>query len=258
MPGDQLVQQVLSRGAELLDRRRGAPGAGQLGARPRAGLGRPGPRLARAHGLRRPRRAARGARPVCLHRDLAGRRRTGRIARLRVGRYAEWLDYFERLQIEAVGLGWLVLHRAGRDEPVIRVEDWPHPLEQPIGPALAAELPGGRSGATAHRTTSCSTGAGHWPTGVIAESVGQPGAADPEHLIFRQQARASGGRSSSTPRSPAVLGACDGELTLGQIIRSVAQLLAVEESALTERVLERLGSLVVDGFLGCAWCQRAM
>ena len=30
-------------------------------------------------------------------------------------RYAEWLDYFDALGIEAVGMGWLVLHQAGHD-----------------------------------------------------------------------------------------------------------------------------------------------
>ena len=55
-------------------------------------------------------------------------------------RYRAWCDYFDRLRIEAVGLGWLVLRNAGRSHPWVRIEDWPHPLEQPIGPALAAEL----------------------------------------------------------------------------------------------------------------------
>ena len=37
-------------------------------------------------------------------------------------RYAAWLDYFDRLRIEAVGMGWLVLHRAGRSSPRVRIE----------------------------------------------------------------------------------------------------------------------------------------
>ena len=65
--------------------------------------------------------------------------------------YAEWLDYFDQLQIDAVGLGWLVLHRAGRDRPVIRIEDWPHPLEQPIGRVAGEGAVGGRSDRTAQR-----------------------------------------------------------------------------------------------------------
>src|SRR3712207_4913454 len=63
----------------------------------------------------------------------AGSRDTGR-------RYAEWLDYFASLDIEAVGVGWLLVHRAGRAEPVVRLEEWPYAVEQPIAPALEAEL----------------------------------------------------------------------------------------------------------------------
>jgi methylase of polypeptide subunit release factors len=162
--------------------------------------------------------------------------------------YAEWLDYFERLQIEAVGLGWLVLHRAGRDEPMVRVEDWPHPLEQPIGPALEEEL---RAVDLVARLTNDQLLDRRWNLAdhVIAESTGPPGAADPERLTFRQQRGFRRAVELDTALA-GVLGACDGELTLRQIIDSVAQLLAIEESVLTERVLERLRSLVIDGFLG--------
>ena len=54
-------------------------------------------------------------------------------------RYTEWLGYLDALGVEAVGMGWLVLHRTGRADPWVRVEDWPHPVEQPIAPALEAE-----------------------------------------------------------------------------------------------------------------------
>jgi hypothetical protein len=40
-------------------------------------------------------------------------------------RYRAWCDYFDRLRIEAVGLGWLVLRNAGRATPAVRIEDWP-------------------------------------------------------------------------------------------------------------------------------------
>ena len=162
--------------------------------------------------------------------------------------YAAWLDYFEQLQIEAVGLGWLVLHRAGRDRPVIRIEDWPHPLEQPIGPALAEEL---WAVDLVERLSDDQLLARRWVLAddVLAETQGAPGAADPQHLIFRQQRGFRRAVSLDTALA-GVLGACDGELTLGQIVNSVAELVEVDETVLAERVLERVRTLAVDGFLG--------
>ena len=37
----------------------------------------------------------------------------------------------------ASGFGWLNLRRAGRDDPVLRLEEWPYDVEQPIGPHVA-------------------------------------------------------------------------------------------------------------------------
>ena len=85
--------------------------------------------------------------------------------------------------------------------------------------------------------------------GVIAETSGAPGAADPERLIFRQQ-RGFGRAVELDTALAGVLGACDGELTLGQIIESVASLVELDAIALTGRVVERVRALAMDGFLG--------
>ena len=119
--------------------------------------------------------------------------------------YAAWLDYFEQLQIEAVGLGWLVLHRAGRDRPVIRIEDWPrHQLEQPIGPALAEEL---WAVDLVERLSDDQLLARRWVLAddVLAETQGAPGAADPQHLDLSPATRVpaggqSGHRARRSPR----------------------------------------------------------
>ena len=84
-----------------------------------------------------------------------------------------------------MGLGWLTLRRTART-PSVRIEDWPHPVEQPIAPALAAglhavdrlaELTDGEILATRWRLAD----------DVVQETTGRPGEADPEHLVFRQQ-----------------------------------------------------------------------
>ena len=83
---------------------------------------------------------------------------------------------------------------------------------------------------------------------VIAETSGAPGVADPERLIFRQRRGFRRALQLDTALA-GVLGACDGELTLGQIIDSVASLLELDAIALTGRVVERVRALAVDGFL---------
>ena len=51
--------------------------------------------------------------------------------------YREWLAYFETLGIQEVGMGWLLLTRAGRDVPHVRIESWPHAVTQPVGHVFA-------------------------------------------------------------------------------------------------------------------------
>jgi hypothetical protein len=162
-------------------------------------------------------------------------------------RYAEWLDYFDALDIEAVGMGWLLLHRTERDDPWLRVEDWPYGLEQPSAPALAAELE------AVERTRALDDGAllaTAWRLApdVVEETTGVPGAADPQHLVLRQQ---RGFRRAFEPGTAlaGVLGACDGDLPLGTLVDSVAGLLGVDAGALTAEVLPAVRAAVVDGFL---------
>lgn len=162
-------------------------------------------------------------------------------------RYAEWLDYFEGLGIEAVGMGWLLVHRAGRAEPVVRIEDWPYAVEQPIAPALEAELSALRLERGLPDEDLLRR---RWllSSDVVEETVGVPGQADPQHLVLRQQ---RGFRRAVEPGTAlaGVLGACDGELSLAQIVASVAGLLDLAPAALAAEVVPEVRRLVVDGFL---------
>jgi len=162
-------------------------------------------------------------------------------------RYARWLDYFAALGIEAVGMGWLVLHRAGRDEPQVRIEDWPYGVEQPIGPAFGAELD---AVDLITRLSDEEILRRHWELAddVIEETTGTPGEADPQHIVLRRQRGFRRARSVDT-ETAAVLGACDGELSLEQIIGSVAQLLGTDVAGVRNRTLAAVDELVVDGYL---------
>ena len=161
-------------------------------------------------------------------------------------RYTVWLDYFDGLGIEAVGMGWLVLHRAGRDQPQVRIEDWPYPVEQPIGPAFAAELDAVNLVAGLSDQQILQR---HWRLAdVVEETSGIPGEADPQHIVLRQHRGFRRARTMDT-ETAAILGACDGELSLEQIIASVALLLGADLGSVRQRMLAAVDDLVVDGYL---------
>lgn len=160
-------------------------------------------------------------------------------------RYAEWLDYFAGLGIEAVGMGWLLLTRAGREDPWLRIEDWPYAVEQPIAPAFAAES----DWITASRRSDDELLAQAWSLtdDVIEETTGQPGAADPQHIVLRQQRGFRRAIDADTALA-AVLGACDGDLPLGVVIDAVAGLLEVDLRQLRADLLPRFRILIADGW----------
>lgn len=162
-------------------------------------------------------------------------------------RYAAWLDYFEASEIEAIGMGWLTVHRSGHDEPRLWIEDWPYAVEQPIGRALAAEL---EAAATLRQLSDDELLQRRWVLAedVVEETQGQPGLADPQHIVFRRSRGFRRARAVDT-ETAAILGACDGDLTLEQILASVAELLGTDGPALRTRTLTRMDELVLDGFL---------
>ena len=161
--------------------------------------------------------------------------------------YRRWADYFDRLGIESVGMGWLQLTRAGRTEPAVTIEDWPHPVEQPIGQAwtrrvAAVELE--------RRLTDADLLSRRWQlaTDVRQETVGMPGLADPEAIVLRQQRGFRRAVRADTALA-GVLGACDGELRLDQIITGVATILDCGAEELTGEILSEIRRLVVDNLL---------
>lgn len=162
-----------------------------------------------------------------------------------LGRYAEWLEYFDALGIEGVGLGWMSLHRAGHDTPHLQLEEWPHHVVQPVGTAFAAH----QRGVELSRRTDEELLATAWRlVDTVQETYGMPGAADPEHVVLRQQRGFARALEADTALA-GVLGACDGELPLGVLVRAVAHLLEVDADALVDDVLARVRALVVDGYL---------
>ena len=83
---------------------------------------------------------------------------------------------------------------------------------------------------------------------VRQESHGEPGAGDPETIVLRQQRGMRRARQVDTVEA-GLVGACDGELTVVQILDALASLLGEDPVALRRDRLRTVRELVADGFV---------
>ena len=83
---------------------------------------------------------------------------------------------------------------------------------------------------------------------VHQETVGVPGAEDPTTVVLRQQRGLMRARRADTVEA-ALVGACDGDLTVGQILDALAQLLDGDPGELRSTYLPVVRELVEEGFL---------
>jgi methylase of polypeptide subunit release factors len=167
--------------------------------------------------------------------------------------YTAWLDYLSDLGIAGIGMGWITLRRTDA-EPDLTIEEWPHGIEQPIGPAIAARLD---SVAAQRELTDAELLDRHWTVAedVTEESLADPGGADPRHIVLRQ-ARGFRRAVEADTALAGVVGACDGELPLGRIIDAVAQVLEIDSLDLRAESTPRLRGLIRDGFLRWSGAER--
>jgi len=159
--------------------------------------------------------------------------------------YGAWLDDFEARGVTAVGFGYLTLRSDPR--PLRRLERLDGPVGAGLGPHIAEAL-------AAH----------DWLAGLDDEQLGRqhlvvapdvteerhywPGAEDPTVMSLRQGG--GFGRTVALDTGLAALvGASDGDLSVRSIIAAIAQLLEVDEAALSAELLPRIRDLVVDGML---------
>ena len=161
-------------------------------------------------------------------------------------RYDAWLAWFEEQGVEAVGFGWLDLRRVER-EPVLRLEEWPYDVEQPLGPEVADQAR--RVDLLAE--TSDADLLGQRLTArvdVRQDTQGEPGAQDPEAIVLRQQRGLRRARRADTVEA-GLVGACDGDLTVGQILDALASLLGEDAATLRRERVAGVRELVAEGFL---------
>jgi hypothetical protein len=164
--------------------------------------------------------------------------------------YAGWLDDFAQRDVEAIGFGVIALRQPadpGGAQRVRRIEEQAGPVAHSLGATVSGVLAAEEwllETADDELLAARLTVAGD----VTEERSGAPGAPDPAVIMLRQ----GGGLQRSVLADTAlagVVGACDGELPLGLLVDSVAQLLEADGPALRQRVVPAVRRLVADGFL---------
>ncbi|RFA09881.1 SAM-dependent methyltransferase [Subtercola boreus] len=168
--------------------------------------------------------------------------------------YAAWLDDFDARGVTRVGFGYVLLRapHTGQTgaEPLARYEtlhggrgDNPAGLGEYFQTALE-----GHDWQASLSDASLLTSVVTYAPDVTEERHYWPGQENPTVMTLRQ----GSGFARSVPLDTtlaALVGACDGDLTLGQLCGAIAHLLEVDEALLVADVLPRIRSLVDDGFL---------
>ncbi len=162
-------------------------------------------------------------------------------------RYDRWLGWFDDQGIEGVGFGWVNLrrHRTVGLAPTRELLDWPYDVEQPIAPAIAAWATAVDLLRTEPDLARMQLVAA---VDLVQETQGPPGAEDPSTIVLRRQRGLRRARQVDTVEA-ALVGACDGDLTVGQILDALAQILDREPAELHATYLPVVRELVAEGFL---------
>ncbi|MEW2082045.1 class I SAM-dependent methyltransferase [Streptomyces sp. NPDC005283] len=162
-------------------------------------------------------------------------------------RYGAWLDEFEARKTKAVGFGWITLRKSGSEHPSIVAEEWPHPVEQPLGESVQAHF-ARQDYLRTHDDAALLAGHFRLAAEVVQEQVGLPGAEDPEHVVLRQN-RGMRRATKVDTVGAGFAGVCDGTLSAGRILDAIAQLIDEDPVVLRDRTPQAVRLLVEEGFL---------
>ncbi|MDF6043203.1 class I SAM-dependent methyltransferase [Streptomyces sp. JH14] len=167
-------------------------------------------------------------------------------------RYDAWLDEFEARKTKGVGFGWITLRKAesAAENPSIVIEEWPHPVEQPLGAAVVAHF-ARQDYLRTHDDAALLADSFTLAAEVMQEQVGLPGAEDPEHVVLRQN-RGMRRATKVDAVGAGFAGVCDGSLPAGRILDAIAQLMNEDPVLLRDRTPQAIRLLVEEGFLEAA------
>jgi len=155
-------------------------------------------------------------------------------------RYDEWMRWLDDQNVEAIGMGWITLHNV---EGSLDAEPWPYEIERPIGPHVLHRFQ--RSEGLPTDLTGLHL---HVADDVIQETSGQPGAEDPASIVLRRQRGMRRAEQVDTVLAGFV-GACDGDLSTGQILAALADLMDRPVVDVLTDYLPQIRHLLVEGFL---------
>jgi hypothetical protein len=126
---------------------------------------------------------------------------------------------------------------------VLHLEEWPFDIEQPLGDEVADR---GRRTDFLSATPDLADVRLVTRVDVRQETVGAPGEPDPETIVLRQQRGMRRAHQADTVVA-GLVGACDGDLTVGQVLDALGTLL--DREGLREEYAGEVRGLVADGFL---------
>jgi methylase of polypeptide subunit release factors len=155
-------------------------------------------------------------------------------------RYDEWMRWLDDQNVEAIGMGWITLHNV---EGSLDAEPWPYEIERPIGPHVLHRFQ--RSEGLPTDLTGLHL---HVADDVIQETSGEPGAEDPASIVLRRQRGMRRAEQVDTVLAGFV-GACDGDLSTGQILAALADLMDRPIVDVLTEYLPQIRHLLVEGFL---------
>ncbi|MCB7135263.1 DUF7059 domain-containing protein [Cellulosimicrobium marinum] len=162
--------------------------------------------------------------------------------------YEAWLDDLASRDVEAVGFGIVTLRRPRDGAPTLRrLEEHTGSVHQPLGAHLAASL-------AAHDWLAARDDAALAAERLVVagdvteERFHTPGAADPSVVLLRQGGGLGRAVHASTGLA-ALVGACDGELAVGQLVGAIAALFEVPAADLAAELVPGVRGLVRDGLL---------
>lgn len=162
--------------------------------------------------------------------------------------YDAWLGWFDDARVDAIGFGWVTLRRSEVEQPVIRIEDWPHAVAQPLGPAIASWFRRqdwlrsyvDDAALLASRLRRCDD--------VVQEQYGEPGAEHPARIVLRQQQGMCRGVSVDTIQA-ALVGACDGSVPVVALVDAIASLVDEDAARLRAELPAVVRTFIADGLL---------
>lgn len=161
--------------------------------------------------------------------------------------YAAYLADFTARRVTQIGFGWVWLRKRANTAPLRRFEYLTGAVQQPVAHAWSTSVT--RHDAVHTETPGWALADMHLvvPDWVTYEQYQRFGAEHPEVLMAKSGAGFSRHIRLDTSTA-AVLGACDGELTAGQLTAAVAGLLELDDTQ-QAALQDEITALYVDGFL---------